>query len=98
MDRVVLPNSLIQSQIDSSCKSTEEIPGIHLNMIKIFESLKETEKIQDQFRNICSKSYKAKKDLDHLNVRQILALGGEGVGDGLSQNEDSEWEEVQGTI
>lgn len=93
LDQIIVSNKIVEMPPQSNNESSE----LHLNMIKIMENLKESEQIQEQFRNVYSKQTSIfNRELDHLNVRQILALGENKSG--LKSEDDSDWEEVEGNV
>lgn len=94
LDQIIVSNKIVEMPRQSNTESSE----LHLNMIKIMENLKESEQIQDQFRNVYSKQTSIfNRELDHLNVRQILALG-ENKSGLKSEDDNSDWEEVEGNV
>ncbi len=87
-------------EVIASTSSAAEASSSQLNMAKIMENLRETEKVQEQLKSIQGKSLEPRKNIDDLNVSQLLALGE--TSKKRSQNamseSDSEWEDVEGKL
>lgn len=82
--------------------SINEASGSSINMSKILQNLQEVEKTTEQLKNMQTKANNSEKDIDNMNISQLLALGESSTKTSkrahtqVESDDSDEWEEVEG--